>query len=241
MATQDQIQYRTRLEKWQDGIDAADRAWDSYDTHIRSTVEQYNAHLTRSTPAYFPLDWQLVKAMIWTETGARDPGWLSRPMQIGNPGDPGLGVMRRGEEGSNLIVPPALRGSFLSATTNPRSNIEAGVGYLLTRMAQTEIRSVPEPGSSVYDITVKAGDSLSRIAKIEGSTEAMLKQLNPGAHALRPGQVVKCQKATMRRVVTGWRIINTASIAAYNGRGDARYREKLDYALRAMRLQRRAP
>jgi hypothetical protein len=231
----------TAFELWKYGIDHADEKWDAYDSFIRSTVDQYNSHLTRTTRGYFPLDWRLVKAMAWTETGAHRDEWTTKPLQIGNAGDPGLGVMRRGEEGSNLIVPPTIRGSFLSATTDPRANIEAGVGYLLTRMAYTDIRNVPEPGSQVYDITVKIGDNLSKIAKAEGSTEAMMKQLNPGVGTLKVGQVLKCQKASMQRVVTGWRIINTSSIAAYNGRGDSRYQGKLDYALRAIQRKRRSP
>jgi LysM repeat protein len=189
---------------WQDGIDVADSRWDVYDDIIRSTVDRYNAHLARTTEGYYRLDWKLVKAMAWTETG----------------GAPDMG------------------GSFIAAGSDPRANIEAGVGYLLTRMALTAIRNVPEPGSPVYDVTVQAGDSLNKIARAEGSTEAMLRQLNLGVVTLKIGQVLKCQKAAMKRVVTGWRPFNTTSIAIYNGGGDPRYREKLDYTLRAMSRQR---
>jgi hypothetical protein len=135
-------------------------------------------------------------------------------------------------------VPPTLHHSFVSATSNPRVNIEAGVGYLLTRMVRTEFRNVAEPGSAVYELKVRPGDSLAKIAKAEGSTEAMIKELNPGVHVLRADQVVRCRKASMKRVVTAWRRIDTSNIAAYNGNGDARYREKLDYALQAMDLRR---
>ncbi|MEJ8811255.1 hypothetical protein WKW77_09265 [Variovorax ureilyticus] len=66
-----------------------------------------------------------------------------------------------------------------------------------------------------------------------------MKQLNPGVHRLTVGQVLKCQKASVRRVITGWKLINTSSIARYtNGGGDARYAEKLEYALRAMERRR---
>jgi hypothetical protein len=92
MATQNAVRRRTGYEQWQDGIDAADDRWDVYDDIIRSTVDQYNVHLARTTPHSFALDWKLVKAMVWTETGADSRKWAVRPMQIGNPGDPGLGA-----------------------------------------------------------------------------------------------------------------------------------------------------
>ncbi|WP_256330093.1 LysM peptidoglycan-binding domain-containing protein [Variovorax sp. YR216] len=194
----------------------------------------------RTTQGYFPLDWKLVKAMAWTETGAARPQWATKPLQIGNAGDPGLQVMLRREEGSDLIVPPTMHVSFISAASNPRANIEAGVGYLLTKLANTSIRSVPEPSSQVYQVTVKAGDSLSKIARSEGSTEELMKQLNPGVHGLTIGQVLKCRKASMRRVVTGWKFINTSNIARYyNGGGDPKYREKLDFVLRALERRRK--
>ncbi len=59
-----------------------------------------------------------------------------------------------------------------------------------------------------------------------------LRNLNPGITALRPGQILKYQKASIQRVITAWRPITTSTIAQrYNGGGDLNYTKKLDVAL----------
>ncbi|MFK9743595.1 LysM peptidoglycan-binding domain-containing protein, partial [Escherichia coli] len=91
--------------------------------------------------------------------------------------------------------------------------IRAGIGYLLTRMAKFSIQSVPDADTKVYDVTVKAGDSLDKIARAQGSTLTELRALNPGASALKPGQVIKYRKAAMQQVITGWRPATTQNVA----------------------------
>lgn len=56
------------FRQWKDGIDRASSDWDYYDTEIRRVVNEYNMHL-RNAPHFNPLDWRLVKAMLWTESG----------------------------------------------------------------------------------------------------------------------------------------------------------------------------
>lgn len=92
-------------EKWKMGIDSAGADWDDYDPEIRRIVLQYNLHL-RDTPRFMDLDWRLVKAMMWTESGPQDGAWKTKPLQIGVTGDPGLRALLFGDEGSELIVPP---------------------------------------------------------------------------------------------------------------------------------------
>lgn len=49
---------------------------------------------------------------------------------------------------------------------------------------------------------------------------------------MRAGQILKVQKGSNKRVITGWRQITTTAIALrYNGGGDPYYAAKLDYAL----------
>lgn len=93
-------QPNTGFEKWQDGINRAvgDSKWNAWDCEIRMAVDEYNRHLS-GTSGYRPLDWQLIKAMIWVETGAESKKWRSNPIQIGNPGDPGLRSLLAGNEG----------------------------------------------------------------------------------------------------------------------------------------------
>jgi len=226
-------------KKWQDGLERAvgNPKWDAYDCEIRTAVAELNRHLS-DTAGYRPLDRQLIKAMLWTETGAEAAEWKVKPMRIGVAEDPGLESLLSGNEGGDLILPPTWKGQLTmeSARTVPAHNIRAGIGYLLMRMARFRHESVLAADTEPYEVTVKTGDSLDKIAQAQGSTLEVLKSLNPTAGVLHPGQVLKCQKASIQRVITGWRPITTASIAErYNGNRDPNYARKLDYALSLVR------
>jgi hypothetical protein len=172
--------------------------------------------------------------MIWTETGAASSEWKTRPMQIGVAGDPGLASLLSGKEGGELILPPDWRAKLTVTNVRliPSQNLRAGIGYLLMRMAYFDNQSVAEEARAPFEVTVKAGDTIERIAKAEGSTPDILRRLNPASSTLRAGQALKCQKGKVKRVVAGWRRITTAAVAQrYNGGGDFNYQRKLDYAL----------
>ena len=236
---------KTGFEKWQEGINRAvgDARWNSLDCEIQMAVNEYNRHLA-GTAGYTSLDWQIIKAMAWVETGANHSEWHARPMQIGVEGDPGMTSLLSGREGGDLILPPAWKGRLTtgSVRTLPAHNIRAGIGYLLMRMAHFEYRSQPDEDAKVHEVVVKPGDSLDKIARVHASTVEVLRQLNPTAAVLRPGQVLKYQKASMRRVITSWRHLSTATIAQrYNGGGDANYTKKLDHALSLVRTGEAAP
>jgi hypothetical protein len=168
-----QTSARTGFEQWQDGINKAisDVRWDSWDCEIQATVSEYNHHLS-GTAGYIPVDWQFIKAMAWVETGADHPQWNSRPMQIGVAGDPGLTSFLSGNEGGDLMLPPVWKARLteILVKTTPAYNICAGIGYLLMRMANFEHRSVLGADSQIYEIAVKSGDSMDKIAKANGST-----------------------------------------------------------------------
>ncbi|MFT4174294.1 MAG: LysM domain-containing protein [Rhodocyclaceae bacterium] len=227
---------RTGFEKWRDGLARArdDDTWDAWDCEIRAVVNEYNRHLA-TTPGFMPLDWHVIKAMIWVESGPHKEAWASNPMQIGVSADPGLGAFLSGNEGGDLILPIAWKGvvTETSARAIPSHSLRAGVGYLLMRMANYAHRSIFDPDPRIYHIAVKAGDSLDRIARTHGSTTEALQQLNPGATTLRPGQMIKLRKARVRRVITGWHALTPSRIAIrYNSmRRDPTYIEKLTYAL----------
>jgi LysM repeat protein len=201
-------------------------------------VNEYNRHLS-GTAGYMPLDWQMIKAMVWVETGANNSEWNSKPMQIGVVGDPGMTSLLSGKEGGDLILPPALKGRLSTGSVRaiPAHNIRAGVGYLLMRLANFEYRSLLGADSKVYEVAVKPGDSLDKIAKVQGSTVDTLRKLNPTAAVLRPGQVLKYPKASVQRVISGWKTFSTLSITLrYNSmRRDPNYAKKLDYALLLVR------
>jgi hypothetical protein len=232
---------KTGFEKWLDGIRKApgDPRWHIYDCTIRSVVSEYNRHLSGTT-GYIPLDWQYVKAMLWAETGPNKAQWKIRPIQIGNPGDPGLGDFFDEKGGGDLILPPRWSRTLVqnSARISPEYNIVAGVGYLLMKMANFSApMGIVENGARPYEVEVRPGDNFDRIAKREGSTPDVIKTLNPGIDPLRlkPGQKVKCQKASMRRIIRGWKRISTSKIAEYYNVGDSMYTKKLDSALEIIR------
>ena len=109
------------------------------------------------------------------------------------------------------------------------------------RMANFEHKSVLAADTKLYEIKVSAGDNLEKIAKAQSSTPEILKKLNPTVDMLRPGQVLKFQKASIQRVITSWRHLSTSLIAQrYNGGGDPNYVKKLDYALSLVRKGRAA-
>ncbi|WP_332451123.1 hypothetical protein [Burkholderia ubonensis] len=137
---------KTAFEKWQDDINKAadDVNWGTWDYEIQIAVNEYNRHLS-GTAGYNPLDWHLIKAMLWVETGANSSEWKIKPMQIGVSGDPGLTSFLSGNEGGDLILPPAWKGQLTSgsARTMPAHNIRAGIGYLLMRMATLSTVACP--------------------------------------------------------------------------------------------------
>ncbi|KVR03304.1 LysM peptidoglycan-binding domain-containing protein [Burkholderia ubonensis] len=229
---------KSNYEKWQDGIKSAtgNPKWQIYDCEFRAAVGEYNRHLD-GVAGYRPLDWQLIKAMAWVETGAGDPLWATNPMQIGMYNDPGLDALLSGKEGGDLVLPTSVKSTLTRANvrTLPGYNIRAAIGYLLMRMANFSIQTVPDADQRTYEITVKPGDSLDKIAKEQGSTTDTLRKLNPGIRILRPGQVLKYQKATIRKVIVGWKLSSTANIGRlYNTKAPDTYAKKLDYALAAI-------
>jgi len=233
------IPQKTGYEKWQGGLDKAvgDANWDIYDCEIQSAVGDFNRHLA-TTPGYIPVDWQLIKAMLWTETGAVNREWKSKPMQIGVQGDPGLTSLLSGKEGGDQILPPNVKDrlSVGAARTVPGYNIRAGIGYLLMRMAIFDYRTVMDDDTQEYQAIVKAHDSLDRVAKTNGTTVQILRDMNPKASAIRAGDKLLYKKAAVKLVIVGWRAITTGQVAQrYNGGGDPNYAKKLDYVLNLVR------
>ena len=230
---------KTGFEKWRDGLGTAvkDKKWNAWDCEIQKVVNEYNRHLS-NTAGYIPLDWQVIKAILWVETGANHPEWNIKPMQIGVEGDPGLRSFLISDEGGDMILPPGLKGILTMGSSRaiPEYNIRAGVGYLLMRLANFEYLIVLDSDDKVYEVAVKTGDSLDRIARTHGSAIGILRTLNPTANVLRPGQIFKYQKSSVQRVITSWRHITTTLIAQrYNGGGDPNYAKKLDHALTLVR------
>ena len=209
-----------------------------YDCDLQRIVAEFNRHLS-GKGGYFPLDWRIIKAMVWTESGGpNNPAWHNNPMQIGNNGDPGLAALLSGKEGGDLIMPAEIKRTL--TTTSVRSsaqmNIIAGTAYLLMRLARFDIATIPDnTGHKLYEVVIKPGDSLDRVARASGSTVDTLKKLNPGAFVLKPGQTLKCQKAAMQKIIVGWNMVTASTIATRYNVGDPAYAKKLNYCLAVMR------
>jgi hypothetical protein len=231
---------KSRYELWQDTIDGAltDSRWHDYDCDIQRIVSQFNRHLS-GTAGFIPLEWLLIKAMIWTESGGPDSrAWRDNPIQIGNPGDPGLAALFSGNEGGSLIIPPEMQSklTIASARVSPQLNISAGVAYLLMRLAKFDFATVPHGlDKAVYDVLVKPGDTLEKIAKANGTTIDTLRKRNGGVFILRPGQTLAYQKASVQKVITRWTAISATSIARLYNVGDPAYARKLTYCLEVMK------
>jgi LysM repeat protein len=221
--------------KWKQTVDdgISNKAWDEYDTLIQTEVTNYNQQLG-GTPGFFPINWMVFKAMVWVETGGpSNSAWKTRPMQIGNPGDPGYAVLKDGKEAAPLIMSSQLKQDIKAGDINqPQLNIRAGIAYALIRLVTSDMKSVDDPkDTTVREYTVVSGDSLSRIAQNNGSTVESLQKLNPTAHVLKPGQTLKIRKASIQRVITGWSAVTTANLATRYNSWDPDYKEKLDYVV----------
>lgn len=175
--------------------------------------------------------------MLWTESGGPSNSvWDAQPLQIGNPGDQGYDVLKSGSEGSDLIMSASLKKSIADGLIKTGDvNIQAGIAYLYTRLAQTDVISVRDlKDTKQYDYTVIAGDNLDKIAKKTESTLFEIRRLNPKANGvLHAGDKLKIVKAKTQRTIIGWREF-TADNAAdrYNSGGDAEYSAKLTYLLK---------
>ena len=181
-------------QKWLDTVNADLRnpRSNDYDAVIRHEIAEYDRRFG-STPGYVRLDFRIFKAMLLVETGPSNSAWSTQPLQIGNPGDPGLGVLLRRAEGSALVMSLELYNSIKAHSTqsnasftNPRLNIQAGVAYALTRMAQTSQVSTIDPADQSRRIyTVQTGDSLARISQHLGTTLENLRQNKIGRASCR--------------------------------------------------------
>jgi hypothetical protein len=238
MATQ--ATERSSFDKWRDGLEKAsgNPQWNAYDCEIKTSVGEFNRHL-QGTAGYRQLDWRLIKAMSWVETGAGHPEWRTNPMQIGVPGDPGLGALLSAKEGGQLILPPGWQEKITLATARsmPTHNIRAAIGYLLMRIARFNHQSVSNKDEKMHEVAVKRGDSIAKIAKENGTTVEIIRALNPQALILKPDQRLRYRKGSVQRVIVDWRLIDVNQVARlYNGGGDARYAQKLAYTYNLIKL-----
>lgn len=236
---------------WMRGVLGAwgDPRWNSHDGTIQDTLNRYFHHIRLHGWPLPSMDWRYIKAMLWTESGAGmsnhdNPIWRSKPMQIGNSGDPGMGVVLRGEERTRLLIPPDIYQTLTEASirSQAQANIRAGIGYLFGKLSHSRwVERVNDKDSKVYEYLVQPGDSLERIAQRNGSSVASIQQNTPelnGGGYLRAGMRLKYQKILREQQITRWELFSLQNIAdRYNGGGDLAYARKLALCLDVIRLE----
>ena len=198
------------LKLWEDGLShaiAKDSApWNAYDAKIKTVVQRYNEHL-RGVSSFQPLDWQIVKTMIWVESGANNDAWLTAPMQIGVNGDPGLRDLLTSPHGK-MILPPEYASTLtvLNVPTGGERNIQAGTGYLLKILAKFGM--VP---------TIPAAPKVPSMPQMP----ALKLAHHPHHHA----------HAATHLAIVGWHPATLEFIAHRYNSGDGNYAGKLRFAL----------
>ncbi|MBJ9848103.1 LysM peptidoglycan-binding domain-containing protein [Citrobacter sp. Cpo044] len=237
------------LEEWKSGREKAigNPDWYIYDNTIRKLVSEINQHLSMSKniEKYKPLDWKLIKAMIWTETGATSTEWKTKPMQIGKIGDNGiLKVTVPARPRKYKIITPKNWDKYLKNKSdmiknNPEYNIRAGIVFLMIKMSETEKDKTvyDNEKEDIYEV-VKGDLGYSSIAKKIGTTQNVLTTLN-GVKVIHPGDKLKYKKAHLEQYIQGWKLFTPKNIQIqYNGDrkratvskpGDINYADKFKY------------
>ena len=217
-----------KLEHWCEGRRRAymqdPDMWNLYDGHIVLTLAVYANHL-RDAGGGFPfLDWRLVKAQIWVESGATDSHWYTAPMQIGVNDDPGLNNLLTSPHGK-LIMPPqfamALRGGGVAQVG--RLNIIAGIGYMLRRLANFgQVRSYTSDPFTAF-----GGPRRTSTGLPSSPWRPSLPDFMNRPHVSAEPR----QHATYSLGITGWKPFSFAYLAGpgYNGGGDGYYSGKLKF------------
>lgn len=237
------------LDEWKAGREKAigNPDWYIYDNTIRKLVSEINQHLSTSKniEKYKPLDWKLIKAMIWTETGATVAAWKTRPIQIGNTGDEGIKevVIPARPRKYNIIIPKTWNTYLINKTdlirSNPEYNIRAGIALLMIKMSETEKDKTVYDDEKEYTYEVVNGDrGYSSIAKKIGTTQGVLTTLN-GVKVIHPGNKLKYKKAHIEQCIPGWLLFTPENIQKqYNidptkaqpgHRGDHTYADKIRF------------
>lgn len=231
----------TLSQSWKDTVDKGitDRRWNEHDLTIKKAVDEYNARLGKVSryveKPMLKLDWKWIKIIIWVESGGPEHpsnAWKTRPMQIGNTGDLAYAVLQNGEEASAIIMSQVLKDSLARINT-PEINIKAGIAYLLNRLSISTIKSIKSATDKcIYEYQIDPGDTLNSIAQWVDTTDDELKSMNPriDPKRIQLGTKLFYRKASMERVITGWKAVSAQTIAEnYNGGGDPKYAAKLTY------------
>lgn len=236
LPTSNNISLSSKKKQWEARFHSylSNPSANEYDQLIKQEVSQYNARfdtVTDYNPPFVDLDWRWVKAMAWNESGPNSRAWNKNPLQIGNPGDAGLGVVKNAKDHSDLVIPQNLRDALKTSKLTSQLSIRAGIAYLYFKDSKTKFLPTIFDSSAVSTYVVKKGDTLSSIAHAQKTTVDELIQENglKKADLLHIGQQLKFKLAHGEWAISGWDDWQTA-IRAYNGGGDKDYLQKVNSA-----------
>ncbi|MEI7714366.1 MAG: LysM domain-containing protein [Rhodospirillales bacterium] len=214
---------------------AKNKSTADYDALVKTILDDYTKRFGKTPDLWRLPDAKLFKAIMLVESGGpAGSAWTTRVMQIGNPGDPALAVLRSKAQHSDLIMNADLQSRLADPKQfpidDPSLNIQAGIAYAFVRAAKFTTSWVADL-SNLIPYTVKSGDSLYRIALREHTSIEQLKTDNPTlAKVLHPGVVLKFHRGQYVTAISGWKAMDAQFFATqYNGGGDAEYAAKVEY------------
>jgi hypothetical protein len=222
---------------WKQTMDAAvkNKSAADYDSLIKTTLDDYTKRFGIVPQLWRLPDAKLFKAVVLVESGGpANPAWTKRAMQIGNPGDAALSVLRNKAQHSDLIVKAELQSRLADpkqfSIDDPSLNIQAGMAYAFVRAAMFTTSWLTD-SSNLFSYKVKSRDSLYKIALNEHTGIEQIKTDNPTlAKVLQPGVVLKFHHGHYVTSISGWKPMDAKFFATqYNGGGDLDYAAKVDY------------
>src|SRR5262249_36248304 len=202
-----------------------------HDETIKKTVQAFNERF-KATPGFKALDWRWVKAMAWQETGANSKEWDTKTLQIGNKGDPGLSVVKGGNnaderEKVKAVVPKDLQDALAKEKMTAELNIRAGVAYLFYVAARPRLKLVTvDDDKTPRTYTLQANEFPSTVAgKLKTTKDVIMKDsglTDESVRKLPKNYTIKYHLAHTEYQIQGWDAWENA-IKNYNGGGVATY------------------
>jgi len=197
-----------------------------YDGLVDKYVEEFNKSRGMS------LDSDLVKAIIFKECSANK---TNDPMQIANSVCPALEALANKRENTDLIGDFSKLKGKTKNSMSMEDGIYGGIGWLIHKAAIYEERIVEGDETAVYEI--KKGDSFWKIAKENGTTIKILKDLNPDKIPTRltPGEKILLKPARREIYIQGWRSWKEA-VEKYGPASDRNYADKVYSILKELKV-----
>ncbi len=246
------------FDRWKNGIfhSSLDQAWNVYDPIIRSAVNIF-ARFNGGRGSYIPPTWQLIKAVIWVESGGpyySPQAWKSLPMQIGviigGQADPGIKDLIKPTTSVSLVTPPDVLRRFTSVGIRGSAelNILAGLALLHSKFAiLLKVSPWPTFGDAAQEMGLGLAQVGQALTMVQEGLSHDSRRVYSGSRPVHPGfgshrrsspAIGKTTREISRpptNRVVAWRAFNPVSLYQQYNVGDAAYIPKLEYCLELFR------